>query len=117
MIAREDGRFLGRFPGSVITRYRWEAPHRIDVTLVHGVPQHLHAWFEIDAVEGGTRIHHVEEMDLGRGPLGWLYDRVGGHWFADSVDQEVDEIARLLEAGERGHGVAAHDDARASQPR
>jgi hypothetical protein len=117
MIAREDGRFLGKFPGSVITRYRWEAPHRIDVTLEHGVPQHLHAWFEIDEVEGGTRIHHVEEMDLGRGPLGWLYDRVGGHWFADSVGQEVDEIARLLEAGERGHGVAAHDDAGATQPR
>jgi hypothetical protein len=81
------------------------------------VPQHLHAWFEIDEVEGGTRIHHVEEMDLGRGPLGWLYDRVGGNWFADSVGQEVDEIARLLEAGERGHGVAAHDDAGATQPR
>jgi hypothetical protein len=117
MIAREDGRFLGKFPGSVITRYRWEAPHRIDVTLEHGVPQHLHAWFEIDEVAGGTRIHHVEEMDLGRGPLGWLYDRVGGKWFADSVVQEVDEIARLLEAGERGHGVAAHDAAGASQPR
>src|SRR2546430_16471815 len=56
-------------------------------------------------------------MDLGRGPVGWLYDRVGGQWFADSVVQEVDEIARLLEAGERGHGVAAHDDAGASQPR
>ncbi len=86
MIAREDGRFLGKFPGSVITRYRWEAPNRIDVTLEHGVPQHLHAWFEIDEVEGG-------------------------------VVQEVHEIARLLEAGERGHGVAAHDDAGASQPR
>ena len=48
---------------------------------------------------------------------GWLYDRVGGRWFADSVDQEVAEIARLLEAGERGHGVAAHDDAQARQPR
>src|SRR5215211_1769564 len=68
MIAREDGRFLGKFPGSVVTRYRWEAPHRIDVRLEHGVPQHLHAWFEIDEVEGGTRIHHVEEMAFGRGP-------------------------------------------------
>jgi hypothetical protein len=96
--------------------YRWEAPHRIDVTLEHGVPRRLHAWFEIDEVEGGTRIHHVEEMDLGRGPLGWLYDRVGGRWFADSVRQEVDEIARLLEAGERGLGVAAHDEG-ARQPR
>src|SRR6266508_4010833 len=70
MIAREDGRFLGRFPGSVVTRYRWEAPHRIHVTLEHGVPQHLHAWFEIDEVEGGTRIHHVEEMAFGRGSPG-----------------------------------------------
>jgi Polyketide cyclase / dehydrase and lipid transport len=117
MIAREDGRFLGRFPGSVVTRYRWEAPHRIDVTLEHGVPRRLHAWFEIGEVEGGTRIHHVEEMDLGRGPLGWLFDRVGGQWFADSVRQEVDEIARLLEAGERGQGVAAHAEAEAPRAR
>src|SRR5205807_1241526 len=42
MLAREDGRFLGRFPGSVITRYRWQAPGRIDVTLEHGVPRALH---------------------------------------------------------------------------
>jgi Polyketide cyclase / dehydrase and lipid transport len=117
MIAREDGKFLGRFPGSVVTRYRWEAPRRIDVTLEHGVPRRLHAWFEIDEVEGGTRIHHVEEMDLGWGPLGWLYDRVGGQWFAESVRQEVDEIARLLEAGERGLGVAAHAERRAPQSR
>ena len=26
MLAREDGNFLGRFRGSVITRYRWERP-------------------------------------------------------------------------------------------
>ena len=104
MIAREDGKFLGRFAGSVITRYRWEKPNKIDVTLEHGVPTHLHAWFEIEAVEGGTRIHHVEEMDLGRGPLGWLYTLIGGKWFAESVGAEVDEIARLLEAGERGRG-------------
>jgi hypothetical protein len=116
MIAREDGKFLGRFPGSVVTRYRWEAPHRIDVTLEHGVPRRLHAWFEIDAVDGGTRIYHVEEMDMGRGPLGRLYDLVGGRWFADSVRQEVDEIARLLEAGERGRGAAAHDDVTRGQP-
>ena len=31
MLAREDGKFLGRFPGSVITRYRWERPNSIDV--------------------------------------------------------------------------------------
>jgi len=105
MLAREDGKFLGRLRGSVITRYRWERPHSIDVTLEHGVPRGLHAWFDIDAVEGGTRIHHVEELDLGHGPLGWLHDLVAGKWFARSVDAEVAEIGRLLEAGERGGGA------------
>ncbi|TMM14127.1 MAG: SRPBCC family protein [Actinobacteria bacterium] len=107
MIAREDGKFLGRFPGSVVTRYRWEPPNRIDVTLEHGIPRTLHAWFEIEAAEGGTRIHHVETMDLGA-PLGWLYDAVAAGWFARSVHQEVAEIARLMEAGERGRGAEAH---------
>jgi hypothetical protein len=102
MIAREDGRFLGRFPGSVITRYRWHEPHRIDVTLEHGVPRRLHAWFEIEAVDGGTRIRHVEELELGHGPLGTLHDLVAGRWFADSVTREVAEIGRLLESGQRG---------------
>ena len=78
MIAREDGKFLGRFRGSVITRYRWDGRPSIDVTLEHGVPRALHAWFEIDAVEGGTRIRHVEELDLGHGPLGRLHDLVAG---------------------------------------
>jgi hypothetical protein len=32
MLAREDGKFLGRFRGSVITRYRWERPSSIDVS-------------------------------------------------------------------------------------
>lgn len=104
MIAREDGKFLGRFGGSVITRYRWKRPNRIDVTLEHGVPRSLHAWFVIDEVPEGTRIHHVEEIDMGRGPLGWAHDRAAGRWFAASVEQEVAEIARLLEAGERGRG-------------
>ena len=106
MLAREDGKFLDRFRGSVITRYRWERPYSIDVTLEHGVPRSLHAWFKIEAVEGGTRIHHVEELDLGHGPLGWLHDLVAGGWFARSVDAEVAEIGRLLQAGERGRGVA-----------
>jgi len=113
MIAREDGRFLGRFPGSVITRYRWSRPNRIDVTLEHGVPERLHAWFEIDPVDGGTRIRHVEEMDLGHGPLGWLHDLVARNWFARSVETEVAEIGRLLEAGERGrrlHGAPSRED-------
>jgi hypothetical protein len=107
MIAREDGKFLGRFPGSVVTRYRWEPPGRIDVTLEHGIPRALHAWFEIEPVEGGTRVHHVETMDMGP-PLGWLYDAAAAGWFARSVRQEVAEIARLLEAGERGRGAQAH---------
>ena len=53
MLAREDGKFLGLFKGSVVTRYRWTRPTLIDVTLEHGVPRALHAWFEIDAVDGG----------------------------------------------------------------
>ena len=105
MIAREEGRFMGRFRGSVVTRYQWDAPRRIDVTLEHGVPQQMHAWFDIDEVAAGTRLHHVEEMDMGRGLVGRLYDAVAGRWFAGAVTREVAEIARLMEAGERGHGV------------
>jgi hypothetical protein len=107
MIAREDGTFLGVARGSVITRYRWRAPHRIDVTLEHGFIRALHAWFEIEAAPGGTRITHVEEVEFGRGILGWLHDALVGRWWARSVRREVDEIARLLEAGERGRGLAA----------
>ena len=102
MIAREDGKFLGRFPGSVITRYRWERPHHIDVTLEHGVPRGLHAWFEIEEIPGGSRVRHVEELDLGHGLLGLLHDWLAADWFARSVDKEVAEIGRLLESGERG---------------
>lgn len=102
MLAREDGKFLGRFHGSVITRYRWERPTSIDVTLEHGVPRALHAWFEISEVEGGTRIRHVEELDLGHGLFGWLHDLVAARWFSRSVAAEVAEIGRLLESGERG---------------
>ena len=108
MIAREDGRFLGRFKGSVVTRYRWEAPGRIDVTLEHGVPRALHAWFEIEGQDDDTRLRHVETMDFGHGVLGRLHDLVARRWFARGVEQEVAEIARLLEAGERGQGVKAH---------
>jgi len=107
MLAREDGRFLGRFRGSVVTRYRWDAPSHIDVTLEHGVPRALHAWFEIEPADGGTRLRHVETMDFGHGILGRLYDLVARRWFARGVEQEVSEIARLLESGERGRGVKA----------
>jgi hypothetical protein len=109
MLAREDGKFLGRFKGSVITRYRLERPSVIDVTLEHGVPESLHAWFEIDEVPGGTRIRHVEELELGHGLLGKLHDLIAGQWFARSVAEEVAEIGRLLEAGERGRPLADHD--------
>jgi Polyketide cyclase / dehydrase and lipid transport len=102
MIAREDGKFLGLLPGSVVTRYRWTRPTHIDVTLEHGVPRGLHAWFEIETVEGGTKVRHVEEIDMGHGLLGNFYDLVSRSWFARSVEREVSEIARLLEAGERG---------------
>ena len=109
MLAREDGKFLGLFPGSVVTRYRFERPRSIDVTLEHGVPRGLHAWFEIDAVDEGTRVRHVEEIDMGHGLLGLVHDAVAGRWFARSVAREVAEIGRLLEAGERGapntHGI------------
>jgi hypothetical protein len=108
MLAREDGRFLGRFRGSVVTRYRWERPFHIDVTLEHGVPRALHAWFEIEPADGGTRLRHVETMDFGHGILGRLYDLVARRWFARGVEQEVSEIARLLESGERGRGLEAH---------
>ena len=107
MIAREDGTFLGVANGSVITRYRWKAPNSIDVTLEHGFIRGLHAWFEIDAVPGGTRIRHVEEVEFGWGPLGWVHDLLIRGWWRRSVRQEVDEIARLLAAGERGRGLAA----------
>ena len=107
MIAREDGVFLGRFPGSVVTRYVWTMPSHIDVTLEHGVPSQLHAWFEIEDRDGGAWFRHVETMEFGHGPAGVLYDLVAGRWFASAVAQEVAEIRRLLESGERGRGLAA----------
>jgi hypothetical protein len=109
MVAREDGKFLGRFPGSVITRYRWTRPTLIDVTLEHGVPRSLHAWFVIEAVPGGTRVEHVEELDLGLGVFGRVHDAVARSWFARSVEAEVAEIGRLLESGERGRGPGHAD--------
>jgi hypothetical protein len=107
MLAREDGKFLGLFKGSVITRYQWDRPNHIDVTLEHGVPRQLHAWFEIEDVPDGVRIRHVEELDLGHGVLGALHDMVAGRWFAQSVQKEVAEIGRLLEEGQRGRPLAA----------
>jgi hypothetical protein len=107
MIAREDGSFLGVARGSVITRYRWTIPNRIDVTLEHGAIRAMHAWFEIEATPEGTRLRHVEEVEFGWGPLGWIHDRLVAGWWARSVRQEVAEIARLMQSGERGRGLAA----------
>ena len=107
MIAREDGTFLGIARGSVVTRYRWDEPHHIDVTLEHGFIRAMHAWFEIEETATGTALRHVEEIDFGLGPVGWLHDLLTGAWWSASVRNEVDEIARLMAAGERGRGLAA----------
>ena len=103
-IAREDGTFLGVARGSVVTRYRWKRPTRIDVTLEHGFPRAMHNWFEIEATAEGARVTHVEELELGHGPLGWLHDLAVRGWWQRSVEREVAEIKRLLEAGARGRG-------------
>lgn len=101
MIAIEEGRFFG-MRGSVVTRYRWVPFKRIEVTLVHGVLRSLNAFFDVEQVEGGTRIHHVEEIEMGMGPIGPLFESAFSKWLRDSVRQEVTEIKRLMEAGERG---------------
>lgn len=107
MLAREDGRFLGRLPGSVVNRYRWDAPRRIDVSIEHGLPKQLHAWFDIEDRDGGAFVHHVETIAM-PAPMGWVWDRVAGPWLARAVEREVSEIARLMAAGERGRGIGAH---------
>jgi hypothetical protein len=43
-------------------------------------------------------------------PFGLIWDRGAAKWFADSVRQEVNEIGRLMESGERGRGLKAHSD-------
>jgi hypothetical protein len=98
-----------------VTRYVWDAPNRIDVTLEHGIPESLDAWFDIREENGGTRLLHVEEMNFGHGPLGVIYDAVARRWFERAVEQEVAEIARLLRSGERGRGIAAHATVTGSQ--
>lgn len=104
MIGLEEGRYFG-LKGSVVTRYRWTDDFsRIDVTLLHGLLKSLHAWFEITEVEGGTRMRHVEEMEMAFGPFGKVLERFSAKWLATSVAQECAEIRRLMEAGERGKG-------------
>jgi len=106
MIGLEEGKFLGRFKGSVVTRYRWTPDHRrIDVTLVHGFLKSLHAWFEFEPVADGVRMRHVEEMEMAGGPLGRIMELSFGWWLQSSVPQEVNEIKRLMESGERGKGI------------
>jgi len=109
MVAREDGKFMGTLPGTVINGYEWDPPRRIDIRHVFGFPKDFHAWFEIDEVDGGkaTRIRHVEEIRIGKGPLGWLIEAIARRWWIRSVQQEVVEIRRLMGEGSRGRGLAA----------
>ncbi len=101
MVAIGEGKFFG-LRGSVVIRVRWVPFKRIDVTLVHGVLKSLDASFDIEQVEGGTRVHHVEEIEMGMGPLGAVFNVAFRSWLANAVRQEVTEIKRLMEAGERG---------------
>lgn len=104
MIGLEEGRYFG-LKGSVVTRYRWTDDFtRIDVTLIHGLLKSLHAWFEIEEVDGGTRMRHVEEMEMAFGPFGRALEALSRNWLAESVRKECAEIRRLMEAGERGKG-------------
>jgi hypothetical protein len=106
MIAREDGRFMGRFEGSVISRYRWDAPRRIDTTLEHGHPAAMHAWWEIEDRADGVWMKHVETLAMPK-PIGRLFDLCARGWLSRSVQHEIDVIAQLLSDGERGRGLAA----------
>ena len=104
MIGLEEGKFFG-MKGSVVTRYRWTPDYtNISVTLIHGLLKSLNAYFEIEAVDGGTKVRHVEEMEMAFGPFGKVLELSAKKWLADSVRKEVAEIRRLLEAGERGKG-------------
>src|SRR5207237_3516386 len=93
MAAREDGKSMGTLPGTVINGYEWDPPRRIDIRHEFGFPKEFHAWFEIDEVGGGkaTRIRHVEEIRIGKGPLGWLMEAIARRWGLRSVEQEVGE--------------------------
>ena len=57
--------------------------------------------------DGGAWIHHVEEIEMPP-PFKLLWDLAVRRWFARSVREEVAEISRLMAAGERGRGFAAH---------
>ena len=70
----------------------------------------MHAWFDIEETGQGTRLEHVEEMGMGHGLFGVVYDWIARRWFASAVEQEVAEIARLMRAGERGRDIASRAD-------
>jgi hypothetical protein len=104
MSGLEEGKFFG-LKGSIVSRYRWSSDHsRIEVTLVHGMLKSLNAFFDLEEAAGGVKLHHVEEIEMIGGPLGKLTEVLFGWWLANSVPQEVREIKRLMEAGERGKG-------------
>jgi hypothetical protein len=105
MIGLEEGKFFGLFKGAVVTRYEWSADHtRLDVKLINGLLKSLHAWFDFEQTDEGVRIHHAETMEMAFGPFGMLLELGAKKWLADSVRQEVREIKRLMEPGERGKG-------------
>jgi len=105
MIGLEEGKFFGLFKGAVVTKYQWTPDKkRLDVTLINGLLKSLHAWFEFDEVPGGIKMRHVETMEMAFGPFGALLELGAKKWLADSVEQEVKEIKRLMVAGERGKG-------------
>jgi hypothetical protein len=105
MIGLEEGKFFG-LKGSVVTRYRWTPDKKeLYVSLVHGMLKSLNAGFHFEEVGGGVKIHHYEEIEMAFGPIGRAIEVAFGWWLRDSVPQEVKEIKRLMEAGERGKGI------------
>src|SRR2546421_7005123 len=105
MIGLEEGKFFG-LKGSVVTRYRWTPDKKnLSVTLVHGLLKSLNAGFEFNEVPGGVKVHHFEEIEMAFGPIGKAIEIAFGYWLRDSVPQEVREIKRLMQAGERGKGI------------
>jgi len=107
MVAREDGKFMGKLPGTVVNGYRWDPPRRLDITQEFGFPKSFHAWFDIEESDGGVKVTHVEEIVIGKGPLGWLIEAIARGWWKRSVGQEASEIRRLMMEGRRGRGLAA----------
>lgn len=105
MIGLEEGKFFG-FRGSVVTRYRWTPDKTwIEVTLVHGMLKSLRAGFELEQQADGVKMRHFEEIEMAFGLAGRAIEAAFGWWLSNSVPQEVREIKRLMESGERGKGI------------